>query len=773
LETLRQGSKATTAAINQLYSDILGRISRTDPMAYAMATKAFSWLMCMREPLSSETFLAAVSASNSDEPLELTMPELLRICSNLIVLDSKLDTLRFAHSSFKEFLEEMGFSVSSTNSVAAMCCLDSCINDLPGDVNTELRPDNDFSLYSALYWATHCRDASVDEHQSNYLASRLKEFVFYEDDGASLAFLAWLDTVQVASGLLAYDHPLKKELGAVISSTMTPLFAACVYGLESLLQVLARMHGFEVDMKNALGYTGLYIAAAFGHRETARLLLRLGADATVQCGKRGNPLYAAAFDGNVALVRLLLSAGKDAVSLKMLQSAFQISCHTGHEDVAGLLLENGLWISCQDDYNVAVEAASQAGFSAVAQVLEKSFSQFSDHASSSSRLTDAAVRKGQLTFLSHYTAKHSIPDHTVTTAALYGQTKIVLWSLEKGLDIEKEGPFGTPLRTASLMGHESTVRALLERDADVNKCGIFGDALQAATMKGHLSVTRLLLQNQADVNNVGGYYGNALHAAAYRGHRDVAEALLDAGALIANPGRYKDAFHAAAEGSQERIISLFLDKGFRFPPVISLQDMAFARRRPIPSKNRRRDAPTTSVSDRRASTAVLPTTIQVPLALPYCDFEEVFQRARRGVPTRTLEENAVSQVQWNPPIGGMPLNGNDSLEVAASKNNEKVVRLVLENRSQLNVQRHHIGQALWAASKGGRSRVVECITSVTDDLRPYIQGSLKRAAWHGHIGIVDQLLEYERNRGPADEDQSDDEFDSNSSGRHSDVCLAT
>ncbi|RMJ22394.1 Ankyrin repeat protein [Aspergillus sp. HF37] len=141
LDALRHDSKATTAAISQLYSGILGRISRTDPMAYAIATMAFSWLMCMREPLSLEAFLAAVSTSNSDAPLELTMPELLRICSNLIVLDSKLDTLRFAHSSLKEFLEEIGFSKSTTNSVVAMCCLDSCINDLPGDVKTELRPE--------------------------------------------------------------------------------------------------------------------------------------------------------------------------------------------------------------------------------------------------------------------------------------------------------------------------------------------------------------------------------------------------------------------------------------------------------------------------------------------------------------------------------------------------------------------------------------------------------------------------------------------------------
>lgn len=741
-------------------------------MSYAIATKAFSWLMCMREPLSSETFLAAVSASNSDEPLELTMAEFLRICSNLIVLDSKLDTLRFAHSSFREFLEEMGFSACSTNSVAATCCLDSCTNDLPGDVKAELRPEKDFSIYSALYWASHCRDASAYGRQDALLTSRLNEFVFYEDGGTSLPFLAWLDTVHEAAERLVHEHPLKKELGVVMSSTMTPLFTACVYGLEDLLQTVSKMQDFEVDLRNNLGYTGLYIAAAFGHHEIARLLLQLGADANARCGKRGNPLYAAAFGGNIALVRLLLAADDDGLPPQRLESAFQVSCLAGHEDVALLLLENGLRISCQNDYDGVVEAASQAGLSEVTQMLEKKFPLFNKHDSSSSRLTHAAVRKGQLTFLMKYGAKHPIPDHTVATAALYGQTKIALWCLDKGLGIEKEGPFGSPLRTASLMGHESTVRALLERGANVNKCDIFGDALQAAAMKGHLSVTRMLLQNNADVNNVGGYYGNSLQAAAYRGHRDVAEALLDAGALAAKPGRCKDAFHAAAEAGQAEIISLFLDRGYRFPTELRLATARCAKAGRVRSRDLLCNASPTRITNHNAHPTVSRVTpTKLPLVPPTSDFEEAFRRARGNVALIALEEHAVSEVWWDQFLDGPVLDGSDALAAAASKNNERVVQLILENRGQLNVQSHHIGQALWAASKAGHGSVIGYIVSVPVDLRSYIQGSLKRAAWCEHIEILGMLLEYEENQGLADNDVPDRELNAGSSVQDCDVRL--
>jgi hypothetical protein len=71
-------------------------------MAHSTAAKAFSWLLCMREPLSSVAFLDAVSVG-IPENQKPNLPELLSICPNLIVVDKQIDTLRFAHVSFKEF----------------------------------------------------------------------------------------------------------------------------------------------------------------------------------------------------------------------------------------------------------------------------------------------------------------------------------------------------------------------------------------------------------------------------------------------------------------------------------------------------------------------------------------------------------------------------------------------------------------------------------------------------------------------------------------------
>jgi hypothetical protein len=135
----------------------------------------------------------------------------------------------------------------------------------------------------------------------------------------------------------------------------------------------------------------------------------------------------------------------------------------GHEEVAKLILRNGLEISSQDDYDKVLQSASQAGFFEVAQELSRQCPSYSKATPCSSKVFDAAISKGQLSFLTRYIKNKPVLEHALTTAVLHGQTQIAFLCLDEGLDIQKEGPFGTPLRTASLMGHESAVRMLLER----------------------------------------------------------------------------------------------------------------------------------------------------------------------------------------------------------------------------------------------------------------------------------------------------------------------
>lgn len=451
LTAMHDRSKVTNDTITALYADILAQVCETDITAYEIASTAFRWLMCMNEPMSSATFLTAVSRSlSTTDDFVLTASELQAICSNLIVLDSKLNTFRFSHATFKEFLEgKEEFTTAHANQTAAVGCLETCINHPLSDLSVGLHPDQNFELYSIMYWPTHYMAGITTENLQD-LQPRLGEFAFYDNLETSMPFLYWLEAADTISQSLPRNHALKKDLNAVMSPAMTPLFTACIYGMECLLQVVCRWQDFAVDLPNSLGHTGLYLAAASGRSRVVSSLLEMGADVNIQCGRHGSILYAACFGGHVDVVQQLLSHQAAAPSLDDLQAALQASFLAGHEDVARLLLQNELIVSSQEQYDNHFAAACQAGFANVAEYLTSRFPAYRNTPTTSNhRFINAAIAKGQAVFLKKYINQGLLPDDVVATAALFGQTQIALMCLESGSDIEKEGIFGTPFRAAS------------------------------------------------------------------------------------------------------------------------------------------------------------------------------------------------------------------------------------------------------------------------------------------------------------------------------------
>lgn len=172
LEVLNDPLKSLTTTDN-LYSDILENLVQADSLAYATAVRAFSWLLCMREPLSSTAFIDAVSSGTPDAH-HLNLSELLSICSNLIVHDKQLDTLRFAHISCKEFLESKPeFDAPSAHTIATLSCIESCTHHSPLNVEGELHAERDYSLYAVMYWAQHYTAVKVPSSRQDEIFEAL------------------------------------------------------------------------------------------------------------------------------------------------------------------------------------------------------------------------------------------------------------------------------------------------------------------------------------------------------------------------------------------------------------------------------------------------------------------------------------------------------------------------------------------------------------------------------------------------------------------------
>lgn len=308
--------------------------------------------------------------------------------------------------------------------------------------------------------------------------------------------------------------------------------------------------------------------------------------------------------------------------------------------------------------------------------------------------------------------------------------------LDKGLDVEREGPFGTPLRAASLMGHESTVRILLGRGSKIGACGSLGDALQAAATKGHVSVTELLIQEGADANSRGGYYGNALQAAAYRGHMKVVEVLLNAGADVHRQGLSRDAFHAAAEGGHEEIVHFFLECGYEF--YHTLDGPRYNRAEASPYKDLLRDSSPSRTGKSRERDADQSNSPDWQNNDSAADHHHLLG-ASRYLRVGDIDDGPY-QRQGHPGSD----EENYALQAAASKGHRSVVRLILDYWYLLGISSTEVHNALNEASTNGHEEVVRLLITSKLDLMPHLARALEGAASHGHLAIVNMLLAYKQ-----------------------------
>lgn len=738
--------------LNDLYEGVFSYISKEETQAYALAMRAFSLLLCTQEPLSPEAFLHAVAAT-APQHGKMDLPGLIDICLSLIIVDSELKVVRFTHVSFQEFLElRAEFASHRAHKSVAISCLEQCLQGFPIEMATRLVPKENFRHYSAVYWAKHCRAAETIECD-DLIRGKLKEFVF-DDDDVALSFVSWLEEIPGLSNQLSRDHPLAKDLCAAIHSGGSPLFTACVFGLGSLVDTLALETNFDWNQKNDFGQTGLYLAAAAGHETIVQRLLQYLPEVNPLGGKFDYPLHAACFYGYDPIVELLLDHGAD-VQLGS-KKALECSFLGGHESITLMLLKSKIKISDQVDYDSTLRQAAEAGYIDVVWFLQKNYARmFGDFGSPKCKAVEAAIFKGRIEVLKRQIQKAAhpkadLPSDAVAIAALGGHDAIIKLLVDNGLDVEQEGPFGTPLRAASIMCHESTIRLLLKLGARLDVSGLLGDPLQAAAMSGHESITKLLLDEGANVHKRGGLYGNALQAAAHRGHQKVVEILLDAGADVYQDGFSSDSFHAASEGGHENIVRLFLERGFQPRNPLRrrrYKRRGYKRRDPSPYKNLLHEASPSRVKDFRYASenqSKPEDWRKRASALGFCDLLENM----RG--TKIFEHEAVPPYLENRRVDSR-YEDSYALQAAAASGHYSVVEFILTSVRMLDGRSYEAMNALKEACQNGHQKVVRFLLTCIDRIRvEKLWEALEVAALHGHLAVVDMLIGYEEKLGLAE-----------------------
>ena len=379
--------------LDELYADDFIRISNSGQHTRECATQVFSMLLCAQEALSPEALIQVTTRAASHKGETMNLAKIIDICSNLVVLDSELNMLRFAHISFQEFLETKAeFASYHVHKIAAVSCLDACIQGLPTGMDTNLCPKDNLYHYSAVYWAEHCKITIINRTDAA-VTSKMLEFVFDEDD-VSLGFIDWIQEVGKFSKKLPNDHALVRQLNSVVHPSGSPLFTACMFGLTPIIDGLASMLDCDWNQSNGLGQSGLYLAAAAGHRTIVQSLLQHEANINAFGGKFGYPLHAACFGGHSSTVQLLLDYGADPKTGT--RSALEYALLANHENFVLLLLKDKLDVSSQTEFDSILQQAAEAGFANVVHFLQKEYaSSYGDSGSLRHKAVELAIFKGR------------------------------------------------------------------------------------------------------------------------------------------------------------------------------------------------------------------------------------------------------------------------------------------------------------------------------------------------------------------------------------------
>ncbi|KAL9607382.1 MAG: hypothetical protein Q9167_007700 [Letrouitia subvulpina] len=280
----------------QVYSHIWEQIHQIAPDGQAVAKKALRWLLCAKRSLSVDEFVDVIKP-----PLMTLEPgDILNLCCNFVVIDTELDTFRFAHASIREFIEDQeGFNISSNiNILVAEECMGIFLSQ-----SSIPRPSQ---LYASHYWIIHYGDLKMAQRRDTKL-QRIVKRVFNEGNRPSAAYMAWRRFI-FTDALVAdvYDFRLLSHLHRVTDDE-SPLVTACAFGLLEIVEELA-------IYRPLLSATGLYLATTFRYYDVVDCLLRAGADKDAEVSFRERPIHRACENGDERISRLLLEAGADTTA---------------------------------------------------------------------------------------------------------------------------------------------------------------------------------------------------------------------------------------------------------------------------------------------------------------------------------------------------------------------------------------------------------------------------------------------------------------------------
>lgn len=356
--SIRKKLECLPRDLTDVYHRIMAEIhdeKRNSERSCRIASNTISWLLCAQEPLHYEAFLEAISPPERKAKHD----ELIHACRTLVVKGE--NTYEFAHFSVREHVTQMDkYSASKCHLIATQSSLS--ILDISFSNDKQRRGLSDaqkaFEQYALLYWPLHYEGIREDDMRSQRttINNRLRSLLL-QGRSHKNKYNEWFDEVRKKEKQLKENKYLATKFDSLQASPLSPLFAACVFGLEDLISKFGR----ELDGLNKLndhGQSALCLAIENDKLDVVKALLsrpRFPADP--------NRL-------NVKAVEQLMDWDNKAHDVVVYASAMQCAAATGHLDIAKYLIEQGAHIDLVAGfYGSPLQAAALKGHAAVVELL--------------------------------------------------------------------------------------------------------------------------------------------------------------------------------------------------------------------------------------------------------------------------------------------------------------------------------------------------------------------------------------------------------------------
>lgn len=429
--------------LSKLYGKAMAHIHGEGGNRKNLALRVLSWVLKAKETLTIDELQVAVSVQRERYELDKhgrDLPNremLLDVCSSLVMIDENTKTVRFAHYTVQEFLQEDTILLGVADSNVIMACTtylsfdifaQGALGSSSGQVSRmKLHP---FHRYAARYLPVHLRDC--DEAQSTDFVLR-----FLEREGSIDSFLQALAIwVGDGPGEAHFDGYPKKR---------TPLHMASSLGHYAASRLLLE-NGADIFAMDSYGQTSLHLAAENGHDKVVQLLIETGFSAPA--------VYYWQPKLDRVLVCIVLFLGFSVV-------IFGVSSVVGSSVVIAVVSTLGV------STGFGPKATRQGRRFATRMLIKRAADIPAMSSNVLYRLTRRGLQNaaGLLIEKEAYINLGGLGERTALFwAALNGHCSVVSLLIDEGANIPDTGISGpAALNMAAEAGHEEVVRLLIER----------------------------------------------------------------------------------------------------------------------------------------------------------------------------------------------------------------------------------------------------------------------------------------------------------------------